>query len=271
MKLWKQISIILLVSLSLFACKKEESNQVLLVSTQDIKDTLSTDEIVTFLVEAFSNTSKISKISIEEFSPQLGTRMIMDTSLNTSKWGFNFPYTVPLFSSDQIVKLIFKAYSYVDDKPSSVSFTYQYKHTQIYLTEYSGFSMYVPLSGKPDAFSLTSKQLVTKSDVDSAIVDFYVYQDSLVGDQTVLQRIWRSNTGLNFVKANSFDYAKATEESVRSVYTSSTKTAKLTEISTDDIVLIGFEKNPVAVIKIIAVFDEAGSNNDRYLFNIKFL
>jgi hypothetical protein len=43
------------------------------------------------------------------------------------------------------------------------------------------------------------------------------------------------------------------------------------DIETDDIILIGFGDTPKGVIKVMGVFDEEGLNNDRYVFNAKFI
>jgi len=272
MKKLKYIFLSGMVFLLFFStCREKESNQVIMVHSNTMKDSMQMGENVGFVVNAFSNVSKISRILIEEMSNQYNKKILLDTALNTSSIKFDFFYTVPEFFTDQTVKITFKAYSFVDDNYSSRSFSYFCSGTSQLLAEYSGFSMYTPLSGKADAFNIYLKQPIFTSEADTSDVDIYVYQDTAAEDATILQRIWKSHTALNFVKANNFNYAKATSQMLRETYLASVRFSSVTNLANDDIILIGFGFQPIGVIKIVAVFDEDGVVNDRYLFNIKFL
>ena len=252
-------------------CREKESNQIILVNSKTIKDTMQMGENASFAIHAFSNVSKISRIVIEEVSNQYGKKVLLDTSLNTSSIKFDFVYTVPELSTDQTVKIIFKAFSFVDDNYSSQSVSYFCSGTSKLLNEYSGFSMYTPLSGKADAFNIYLKQTIFTSEANPADVDIYVYQDTAVADLDVLQGVWKSCSYLSFIKTNSFNYANATSQMLRETFLASVRSPKVTDLAIDDIILIGFDYQPIGVIKITGIFDEEGVLNDRYLFNVKFL
>tara|TARA_B100000780_G_C21058789_1_gene425495 strand:- start:586 stop:960 length:375 start_codon:yes stop_codon:yes gene_type:complete len=85
----------------------------------------------------------------------------------------------------------------------------------------------------------------------------------------ILSREWISISGLLFSKNNSFDYANATLEGVINAYNTSVKKEFVDQISVSDIIITKIENNYV-IIKIINVEDDPnGSENDRYIFNIK--
>ena len=90
--------------------------------------------------------------------------------------------------------------------------------------------------------------------------------DTLTGE---FLRTWTSMTGLSFSRFNDFDYETATRSSVEDAYAVSTKYSELRNIQDNDIVLLGRSDTAVGVIKFLAVFDEEGVENDRYLFSLK--
>jgi hypothetical protein len=83
--------------------------------------------------------------------------------------------------------------------------------------------------------------------------------------------MWRSKTGIKFVRYNDFSYASATRKDVVNAYLSGNPLEMLSHIVSNDVVLIGRGLTPLGVLKIVAVFDEDGITNDRYVFNIKLM
>lgn len=259
-----------LLGLIFFSCTPE-TDPVILVSSENLVSPMKADVHVRFKVEAKSKKSTITRIEIKEYSNDFSYRTLKDTLLNESNPYFLFEYLTPQLSDNQEVKLIFVAYNDKNEK-NTVAFSYDYIFEDELLREYSGFSMYTLKSGKPDGFSLDSKQVVYTNEIDYSYVDFYAFQDtdSLLNSD-ILQHIWKSYTGLSFVKFKGFDYAKATRKSLTESYLSGIGLPTVIDIETDDIILIGFGQTPVGVIKVIGVFDEEGYLNDRYIFNAKFI
>ncbi len=64
---------------------------------------------------------------------------------------------------------------------------------------------------------------------------------------------------------------EATDISVKSTYLNSVKQPVVKNLSNDDIILIGRETEAYGVTKIINIYYETGSDNDRILFNLKII
>ena len=105
---------------------------------------------------------------------------------------------------------------------------------------------------------------------DSADIDVFVAYDSS-DDSEVLLRRWNTNTKRYFVRANGYNYAKATYQTVRSVYKASVPYHVVDNIQNGDIIIVGDEIEPIAVFKVVAVFDEQGVANDRFVVSMKLV
>jgi len=262
---------LLALGITFFLCCKKETDPVILVTSENFVSPMRTNMLVRFKIEAKSAKSIITRVEIKEYSSDFGYRILKDTLINKDNSFFFFEYKIPLFSINQEVKLIFATYN-DKEKKNTVSLAYDYIFEDELLTEYSGYTMYTSKSGKPDGFSLNSKQIVYTNTVNQDNVDFYVYQDTdTLLDPNLLQCTWKSYTNLNFVKFNGFDYAKATRKSLTESYLSGLRLPIVIDIKAEDIILVGFGDTSKGVIKVIGVFDEEGYVNDRYIFNAKFL
>jgi len=264
------IAFLILCGLIFGGCK-EETDPVILVTSDNFVSPMQADCHVRFKIEAKSPKSTISRIEIKEYSSDYGYRILKDTLLNETNTFFYVEYTTPVLSKNQEVQLIFIAYNNKKEK-NSVSLRFDYLFEDELLIEYSSYTMYTLKSGKPDGFSISSKQVVYSNEVTLDNIDFYSYQnpDTLL-DPNLLQRTWKSFTGLNFVKFKGYDYSKATRKSLTESYLSGIKLPTAADIETDDIILIGFGDTPKGVIKLIGVFDEENYTNDRYVFSAKFI
>ena len=254
---------------SLFVCCKKETDPLILVTSENFISPMKGKMKVRFEIEAKSPKSTITKVEIKEYSTDFGYKILKDTSINEASTIFFFEYTTPVLSCNQEVKLTFTAYNNKNGKSAS-HLRYDYIFEDELLKEYSGYSMYILKSGKPDGFLIQSKQVVY-SNAEISYGDFYSFQDSINLDPNILQRIWKSYSGLFFIKFNGFDYSKATYKSLTDSYLSGVRLPMVTNIEPDDIILIGFGQTPIGVIKVIAVYDEEGYLNDRYVFNVKFI
>jgi len=254
---------------SFFVCCKKETDPIILVTSENFTSPMKGKTQVRFEINAKSPKNSISRVEITEYSTDFGYRKLKDTIINEASAVFFFEYTTPMLSGNQEVKLIFTAYNNKNDK-STTLLRYDYIFEDELLKEYSGYSIYTQKSGKPDGFLIHLKQVVY-TNAETFYGDFYTYQDTTHFDSNLLQRIWKSYSGLEFIKFNGFDYSKATYRSLIEAYLSGVQQPIITGIEADDIILIGFGKAPIGAIKVIAVFDEEGYINDRYVFNAKFL
>lgn len=78
------------------------------------------------------------------------------------------------------------------------------------------------------------------------------------------------------VRFNGFDYANATNVSVRNAFNSGVPVEELTSVAVNDIIIVKLGSLPAnvshyAAVRVTDILDEAGSaDNDRYTFNMKW-
>lgn len=134
------------------------------------------------------------------------------------------------------------------------------------LTEYAGNTMYSSLSGQFDAYNLLTGTPIYSSDTLAHLRDLSGIINK--GD-SALSKAWTSPVPeIKYVRFNNFDYGNATEEMVRTAYDSGVKDDTLRNLQENDIILSKINDRYLAV-KLIFITDQAGTVNDRYLFNIK--
>ncbi len=252
------------------ACKKNVSPIVILVSQYD-SNIVDAGSIVTYHIDAFSNQNTIQKITLTTIDSERGTQVVWDTLLNTKKTNFNYSYRVPFFTKEDLTRitLTFSASSTSGEETQMTSFLYVKKGGS--LRSYDGIIMYSSLSNGRNGFNISNAQTLYTSTADSASIDIYDYFDPSIGDSSLLCREWRSMTGTLFVRFNDFDFANATIPNLQSAYESGAKYTSISDIQVGDIILVGSTGNNTAsgVIQITAIYDEEGTNNDRYIFNFK--
>lgn len=136
--------------------------------------------------------------------------------------------------------------------------------TERLLTEYGGNTMYSRLSNQFDAYDLLTGSPKYSSDTTSHIQDF-----TLPNTSDSLGKTWTSPVpGINFVKFNSFDYANATDNTVKTAYDTGIKNDTIRNLKAEDILLTKVDDKYVA-LKLIFVTDLNGVVDDKYTFSIK--
>lgn len=221
--------------------------------------------------------STLTDISVSSFDPEYGKTDILHTNPGTKDYKDRIVWTIPSMTSDTtsteiMITATDNAKSYNDLK---IDLTVVGGNSAL-LQERSGFTLYSPFSGKADSFSLATLQPLNSAS-GSEDCDISFLQDENT-DTTVLPRTWHSNSDVVFCKANTYDYASASWASVQAVFMNSLRSDKVDDLQIDDIILIGREQHAedgtvststIGAIKIMAIYDEDGSTNDRMIFNIK--
>ena len=78
-------------------------------------------------------------------------------------------------------------------------------------------------------------------------------------------------TGILFSRSEGFNFSEATVQSLTQAWPNYMKSATIKDLKADDVLLIGYTDRPVGVAKILAVLDEEGTANDRYIFSLKVI
>ena len=221
--------------------------------------------------------STLTDISVTAFDPEHGKDEIVSINPGTKEYRERIIWEVPSMTKD--TTLIDIMISATDNE--NVSNNLQLKLTAVggntaLLPERSGITLYSSMSGKQDAFSfITLQPLFSSSDAEDCDLVFSMSGE----DSSYMAPTWSTKTDLVFCRANSFDYSSATWGNVHAVFNSSIRTDAVSDLQIDDIILIGREihaednvkVNAIGVCRIMAIYDENGTQNDRIIFNLKSL
>ncbi len=265
----KKIAICLLSLFVFGSCSADDdaSGVVLLVS-QSARQAEGGEKIY-FDIEVRTIHSCIERLDIASFDASSGQRELLCECPGTDSYSTRYVYAAPILPVDSLnVELTFTA--------SDACGCTRQAHRQLVvrnsaapLVEKSGYSIYSPDSGRFDGFSLSELRSLKSSESDPAVVDFFVCPSP--EESETLGREWRSLNGTKFAKVNNFNYAEASRASVVSLYENSRCDDFVGNLAIDDIILLGREKQAGGILKIVAIYDDPGSENDRYLFNLKIV
>lgn len=250
------------------ACEDEEGSPIVILVTpgQQVLDVKAGDKVI-YTVETFANSGVIEHLGISSIDAEQGLIRLMDTSLNVARAKFDFQYIVPVMPEDSArINLKFESGN-SHDYMSSVR-TLRVVGGDVLLQEESGYTLYSSTSSKADAFRISDSQLLFSGQEADSLLDIYDYHDLQEAAGT-LSREWRSGSGVRFVRFNDFNYPLATESGIRKAYEEGIKYSSIRNIDADDIILVGRDGAALGVIKIMSVFDEDGTEADRYVFNLK--
>lgn len=256
------------VLLSVCGCVTEEgaSDVILLVTPSGYH--VKSGEMVYYDIESWTVHESLVQLEISSFDAVNGECDIKTVPIGTEKYVDSFVYTAPEITTDSLVMEM--RFAVTDNAGSRQRLVFPLKviDSAVTLQELRSITMYSPASGKEDGFSLATRSPVNVASSPEEDVDFYIYGTE-DGEPDALSSEWRSRTGLYICKVTGVDYPSLTYRRLSQVYESSTKNTSVKEVTVDDIILVGTGTEALAAIKIVARFDEEGTSDDRYLFNMK--
>jgi hypothetical protein len=174
---------------------------------------------------------------------------------------------VPASSDKKEITLVFTGKN-EQEQQQQLAKSIEIERIDTLLSETTGHTFYSHLSEEADGYNLLKKKPVYTSYADSS--DIHIFDastDSIHGNQ--LSGRWETMADAQFVKYGDFDYANATNISIERAFSSGTKKSFVADLHDDDIILVKLEDAPLMAIKIMAVLDQDGTLNDRYIFNLK--
>ncbi len=266
----KMFLFFILSILFLASCKKESTTVVLYIENIGELGYVSSETKNIFKIRCITQNDFVENITVNSFDREYGTKLLMDTVLNKNNIKLNYEYEVPVFTEDSVkVQLSLKAVDCLGEEQTA-TYNVVVINKNVLLVEKSGLVVYSGKSEKENAFSLEDPSSTFNSELaDSAKIDIYDYiQDE---DTDGLDLVWKTNTDVDFIKVNSFDYVNATMKSITGVYNSSKRNDYVNDIQSNDIIIVGKAGEPWGVFLIAGVFDDQGVDNDRYLVNYKSL
>ncbi len=246
----------------------------LYVSVSTEKTDYNAGSVAELSVKANSlSGNKCTTLRLNSFDEERGNVSILDSTLSvpTGKMDCKVAYRMPYVSTDSLALRITAEVADDGGHYQQASTSVRIISADRYLREQSGITLYaVEGENRPNGFSFQRGLPIRTSLSDSADIDVFVAYDSS-DDSKVLLRRWNTNTKRYFVRANGYNYAKATYQTVRSVYKASVPYHVVDNIQNDDIIIVGDEIEPIAVFKVVAVFDEQGVANDRFVVSMKLV
>lgn len=264
----KRFFVFLFSIMTIVGCvsEKDASDVILFVTPSSLR--AMSGETVYYTVKSWSNKGSLQKITLSTFSSDQGEVQVSSESLSSGSYNGTIYYKVPIIEADSLsLEMRFVA---VDNLGNTQRQTYPLKVISYAysLDELTSVSLYSPDSGKPDGFSFSTMSTVSVSSSAEGTVDFYLYKPEEV-PQDQLHCELRSQTGLLFSKVTGLDYPALTYRMLKDVYSSSVKDISVPSFNIDDVIIIGRAEEPLAAVKIMAVYDDQGYLNDRCILNIK--
>lgn len=278
LRLFARAAIAALCIVTITSCDSDEEIAQVAVSIEGINNSTEVyaGEVLEIQLFATTTSSSLSRALIESYDLQRGRTVLEDIPLNQAKWNYNYYYTAPtLKDNSTTVKFTFAV---TDNTGFTRTIVREIRvlRRDSPLEERSGVVLYCSdLDGmRPDAYCFSEMRPVIRSLVNPDLVDLYIpgFSDLELPDPQnppVLIREWRTGTDLNFARSNSFDYSNATSTTIASAYESSIRAPKVTNLRSGDVILIGRETLPMAVIQVVDIIEGTDVSNSRYLLNIK--
>lgn len=244
----------------------DDADPVILFVTPNTTEAVANDAVY-FDISTWATNAQIVLVEAVSFDKTYGTQVIYSVEPIVQHYTARFTYRMPMYLESQEVEFTFYSTDSLGRKQDmSVKIFVQGNDKSI--EELTGITLYSPLSERNDAFSFELLQSVCTKSADEGQCDIYVE----AGDESDnLPRSWASKTGLRFSKSNSFAYSKATYQSVALVYENAVTDPTVSDLASEDIIIVGRNGKAIAVIRIANIYDGEGVNEDRYDINMKVL
>lgn len=263
----------LLAIAALTACKKESKLPVLRITPSNHDIDVVSGQVVAFTITGRSENASLSKMVIKSKRGNGFTTTIVDSVVSGSSFRWDWEYQVAHATASYMELLTFIL---IDSNGEQMSTTRALYVTlgETVLTETSGHIFYSRNSAvhPESAFDVQERVQVIHT-ADSTRRDM---QDNPAGAGDELSRSWISPAGGRFVRFNGYDYANATDVSLRNAFHSGVPVEVLSNIQVGDVILTRLGSLPAntgyyAAIRITGLVDEPGTaDNDRYQFNLKW-
>ena len=265
----KKLLLIFSSVLLLAACEKQ-SELVTLMEIDNVqwqKGYTPSGTNLHFKLYAESQSSVVQRITIMSSDRQFKDRFLLDTMLAMplKKVDLSFYYELPYYTDTMIVKFTGCAYD-GSGRAASYPISINVAAGDEPIRPVDGITLYSAASSGKSAFSLTSMQAVYLGTDSTAVAWFDLINRP---DSDVLSRAWHSEAKISFSRAEGFNYAEATAHSISETWKNMQSSTTIKQLKADDILLFGIQDEAYGALKIIAVYDEAGTENDRYVFSLK--
>lgn len=221
-----------------------------------------------FLIDAESQSSTIQRVAIMASDIMYRDRLILDTvfAMPVKRQKLSFYYTLPYYEDTTVISFNGSAYDGAG-RVASFPIKVHVAPGSEPIRPIDNLTLYSAASSGKSAFSLETMQPEYLG-TDSTQVAWFDILKTPAGSEE-LSREWHSEAGIKFSRAEGFNFAEATSQSITSTWKNLTASTTIKQLKTDDVLLFGQNDEALGAIKLIAVYDDAGTENDRYVFSLK--
>ncbi len=267
----KKIVLLLLVGISLLACKENKSSPLFAyLSIENINwvvNPLTGGIGYRFNALVSSSTSTLRHVTIQSADLiHLQDSVLLDSVFvdPIKETNIKFIYVAPLLTDTARITITLTVYAN-DGEQAYHEIIPIILPSNEHLRTIDDLTLYSALSGRPSYFSLKTMTAIM---ADTLIKDLYFRDVAPLDSLDKMSYSWTSQN-IYFARFESFDFGEATVKSLGDAYQSCKRDHTIQQIRDDDIILYGTENNALGAIKILLVSDAEGKVNDRYIFSIK--
>ncbi len=257
---------ILLLFALFFGCEKQNNSPVLIITPNEIYLVSQPEDILTFNIH-YEGEVEASRLKITSKTENKFTRTELDSVVSGKSVILKYEYAVPLLYEEASIYMEFILET-ADGGILASGRIIEVRISEKKLEETSGHEMYSKASEKQNAYNLILGQPLYSHIADSNLMHIMDTTDS-----DVMLRRWLSPAASLFVRYNGFDYANASNRTVKEAFNSGIKHEFVDDLERDDIIIARLYNNSAdtsfCVIKITDIMDLSGSESDKYVFNIK--
>lgn len=268
-------SLLLLATVSLLsACKKENDIPVLVIDPTERDIDVTSGQVMSFLIEGRSDNTSLARLVITSKRGNGFTTTVKDSTLSGERFIWDWEFQVAHATESYNELYTFTLFD-ADGEKMSTTRTLYVTLGETLLTETSGHLFYSRNSGvhPESAFDLQDRVQVIYT-ADSVLRDL---QDNPAnGSTTELSRSWISPADGRLIRFNGFDYANATDISLKNAFNTGIPLEQVDDIQVGDVILSRLGSLPAntsyyTAIRITSLVDDAGTaDQDRYVFNMKW-
>ncbi len=269
---------IVIISLLVLACSCDSESDISNIFISIPIDYYDLDvnggDKIFYPIEIASNKDVLSSVEITTTDNVDGTVTIyLDDNLDARTHSFEYGFTAPTYSKYPEVDVVLRIKAidksgYSGQIALAITITSTVESEDVELVDISSISLYGGASGKENGYSFVQSKFINSSTAEPYLVDFYDYSED--GTNETISSEWRTMSGRYFARLTGYDYSRATLNTVLSGYDLAAKLDVMRDIKEDDIIFIGYdEQTPLAVIKVNAIIDSEGTENDRYIISMK--
>lgn len=237
-------------------------SDIALIITPSAADSIAmqSGEKQLFAMKYYVNTGgRVDRLQVKSLDAENGEQILEDTIYSEAVKEAVFMYVAPQTSKEQLsVKLTF-VITETNGSKTQQTRTVMVNNKLLMLQELGPVVLYMA-TDRADAIMFDSPTQTFDHALEGADrqADMYLDVDTLDGGGYALA--FATATEARFVRANSFDYASASSNAIQTVYANSVREAKVYDLQTNDIVIVGHGAQAEGILFIQNVVRQGTDN-----------